>query len=122
MGLDMHLDKLEANNDRQSLIYWGKVYQIFGWFERNCANGEITNCESVTVSKFDLVNLLRNINTVLDDHSKAEKILPITEGLFFDRKEYDERYFMELQYSKEEIERVLDDLTENDKLEFWAWW
>ena len=122
MGLDMYLMKKIPNNEDVELIYWRKANQIFGWFERHCANGEIEDCEPVAVTEYDLFDLLEDIYIVLADHSKAEKLLPTTEGFFFGDTKYNKWYFEDLERTKEKLEEVLCDITEDDELEFYAWW
>lgn len=119
MGLDMYLMK---KNEDVELIYWRKANQIFDWFDRNCANNALENCVPVTVTTYDLMNLLEDVNAVLTDHSKAEELLPTTDGFFFGSTEYTKWYFEDLEYTKEKLEEVLCDITEDEELEFYAWW
>lgn len=122
MGLDMYLMKKIPNSENVELIYWRKANQVLNWFDRNCANNSLENCVPVSVTTYDLMNLLIDVNTVLDDNSKAEELLPTTSGFFFGGTEYDEWYFDDLKYTKEKLEEVLCDITEDDELEFYAWW
>ena len=69
MGLDMYLMKKIPNNEDVELIYWRKANQVFNWFDRNCANNAIENCVPVPVSTYDLINLLKDVNAVLEKHS-----------------------------------------------------
>lgn len=122
MGLDMYLMKKIPNKEDVELIYWRKANQVFDWFDRNCANNAIENCVPVPVSTYDLMNLLKDVNAVLEDNSKAKELLPTTSGFFFGSTEYNEWYFDDLKYTKEKLEEVLCDITEDDELEFYAWW
>ena len=122
MGLDMYLMKKIPNNENMELIYWRKANQVFDWFNRNCANNAIENCVPVPVSTYDLTNLLKDVNAVLEDNSKSEELLPTTDGFFFGSTDYNEWYFDDLKYTKEKLEEVLCDITEDDELEFYAWW
>lgn len=119
MGLDMYLNTAGENDE---LIYWRKANQIFKWFEDHCTNGEIENCVPVPVTEYDLLQLLEDINIVLDDNSKAPELLPTQEGFFFGDTEYSEYYFKELVQTRDKIESILDEITEETKLEFVAWW
>ena len=82
MGLDMYLMKKIPNNEDVELIYWRKANQVFNWFDRNCANNAIENCVPVPVSTYDLMNLLKDVNAVLEDNSKSKELLPTTSGFF----------------------------------------
>ena len=122
MGLDMYLMKKIPNKEDVELIYWRKVNQVLRWFETHCANGVIENLEPIKVTTYDLMNLLKDVNAVLTDHSKAEELLPTTSGFFFGGTEYDEWYFEGLEYTRKELETALCEVTEDDELEFCAWW
>lgn len=119
MGLDMYLNTAGENDE---LIYWRKANQIFKWFETHCTDGEIENCVPVPVTRSDLLQLLEDIKTVLNDNSKAPELLPTQEGFFFGGTAYDEWYFDELEYTRDEIGNLLDEITEETELEFMAWW
>ena len=119
MGLDMYLNTAGEDDE---LIYWRKSNQIFRWFETHCANGEIENCVPIPVTKYDLLQLLEDINIVLDDNSKAPELLPTQEGFFFGDTTYDEYYFEELMRTRNKIKRIRGMITEETELEFVAWW
>lgn len=119
MGLDMYLNRADNGNE---LIYWRKANQIFKWFEDHCANGEIENCAPVPVTKYDLLELLETIKVILNDEEKASELLPTQEGFFFGNTEYGEHYFEELIQTRDKIESILDYITEDTELEFYAWW
>lgn len=119
MGLDMYLNTAGENDE---LIYWRKANQIFKWFEDHCANGEIENCVPVPVTEYDLLQLLEDINAVLNDNSRAPELLPTQEGFFFGDTVYDEWYFKKLEYTRDKIESLLNEITEETELEFVAWW
>lgn len=122
MGLDMYLMKKIPNKEDVELIYWRKANQVLRWFETHCVNGVIEDLEPINVTTYDLMNLLKDVNAVLTDHSKAEELLPTTSGFFFGGTDYDEWYFEGLKHTKKEIETVLCEVTEDDELEFYAWW
>lgn len=61
MGLDMYLH----NREGKEIAYWRKANAIHGFFERECANGYLENCQEVLVSKSSLQQLLTECNKVL---------------------------------------------------------
>lgn len=83
-------------------MYWRKANAIHNWFVENVQDGE-DNCAPYYVSRENIEQLINDIATVLENRSKAEKILPTGSGFFFGSTEYDSYYF-------EELERTLAEL------------
>lgn len=94
--------------------YWRKSNQIHKWFVDNVQNGE-DDCGTYEVSMEKLQELLDIINTVLSDKSKASILLPVQSGFFFGNTDYDKYYFDDLQYTKELLEKVIN----NESLKHW---
>jgi len=135
MGLDMYLDKVifvgaefdhrkvdavvdikigdkivKVNPSKISTIheracYWRKANAIHKWFVDNVQGGD-DNCGTYWVSIEHLEHLLGIVNEVLEDHSKAEELLPTEGGFFFGDTAYDEWYFEGLEYTKKEFTRI----------------
>ena len=127
MGLDMYLNKKTVNGNSEEVIYWRKANQIFAWFETHCA--PVENCNPVSVSEDNLIELLDTINRVLAVPEKASELLPVTQGFFFGSYEYNEHYFGQLRYTKEQLEKVFSDIADSNpnnlnesEFEFVAWW
>ena len=72
--------------------YWRKANQIHKWFVDNVQDGK-DDCGSYYVSKEKLQQLLDACEDVLEDHSKAKDLLPVSSGFFFGSYEYDDWYF-----------------------------
>ena len=70
---------------------------------------------------FEVQNMPVEIK-VLENTSKAELLLPITEGFLFGNYEYDEYYLEDLWYTKGELEKLLKEWKEGDLVEYYAWW
>lgn len=83
MGLDMYLYKEKS----EEVAYWRKANAIHAWFERNCANGELKNCQDYDVSKDDLIKLMKDCQTVLKSSKLVEKEVPVRQ-YDFDKKDY----------------------------------
>lgn len=83
MGLDMYLYKEKS----EEVAYWRKANAIHAWFERNCADGELENCQNYDVSKDDLIKLMKDCQTVLKSSKLVEKEVPVRQ-YDFDKKDY----------------------------------
>jgi len=85
--------------------YWRKANAIHNWFVQNCAGG-VDNCEAITLSLANIIDLHYACNQVLEDHYKAEELLPPQSGFFFGSTEIDEWYFKELEYTADLLSKV----------------
>lgn len=92
----------------EDAIYWRKVNAIHAWFVENVQNGE-DDCWQYPVSIEDLENLLSTIKSVLENHELSQKLLPCEDGFFFGDTEYGEYYFSELERTKNELEKIVND-------------
>jgi hypothetical protein len=88
------------------LAYWRKSNQIHQWFVDNVQGGK-DEYQNSYVTKENLEALLKLVNEVLADHSRAEELLPTAKGFFFGSQDYDEWYFKGLQETKDMIEKIL---------------
>ena len=115
MGLDITIDvKGNAHDFRKR-----------NWlmpFVEEAIDQEVESCESYELSKETMLDLLERIDKVLADHSLAEELLPTTSGFFFGSTEYDDRYFMQLQDAKEQLEKDVKSMDDDDSATFWSWW
>jgi hypothetical protein len=89
------------------IAYWRKANAIHDWFVKNVQDGK-DDCQETYLEKDHLKSLLSVVNEVLQDTSKAPKLLPTTVGFFFGSTEYNEWYFNNLEYTKETISKILD--------------
>ena len=138
MGLDMYLEKeifvggqyehrgvsgkLEytSNNKHYSIPakrisfvclpmgYWRKANAIHKWFVDNVQNEE-DDCKKHYVSLEDLKELKTLCKEVLEDHNKAEELLPSKSGFFFGGTDYDEYYFKDLEDTIKIVDYCLED-------------
>ena len=108
MGLDQYLNVYCENFDKQ--FTYRKVNFLRGWMIRNTSLTENDNCKEVTVPLERLKELLKNCNDVLNNHDKADELLPSHSGFFFGTYDYDEWYFRG-------VEQVRDDLNEIIKID-----
>lgn len=86
--------------------YWRKANAIHGWILRNTVGEDNDNCQSIEIEGNQLVNLINDCKSVLEDHSKAKELLPVMEGSFFGSYEYDEWYFQDLEDTIKQLEGI----------------
>lgn len=75
-----------------TVAYWRKANAIHGWFIKNCAQGK-DECQDIYVSREALETLQKTCQEVLMDKTKAQELLPVTQGFFFGSYDYDEWYY-----------------------------
>lgn len=92
----------------EDIMTWRKANQIHNWFVKNVQN-DFDDCKEYNVSLEDLEKLLDTCKKVLEDNTKAPKLLPCTEGFFFGSTDYGEYYFQDVQETKEELEKIIED-------------
>lgn len=80
------------------VAYWRKANAIHRWFVEQAGDGE-DNCEPICVLGKKLIELRDLCQEVLDDHDKAEELLPTQKGFFFGSTEYDQWYFDDLKHT-----------------------
>lgn len=77
------------------VAYWRKANAIHKWFVD--LNDGVDNCMPIRVSGHKLQSLVDTCKEILEDHSKAQDLLPTTDGFFFGSTDYDEWYYEDLQ-------------------------
>lgn len=91
-----------------NVAYWRKANQIHAWFIKNYAKDGVDDCSPVHLGEIGRLRELRDLcQQVLDDHSKAEELLPVGEGFFFGSYEYNEYYFADLENTIEQLDKLL---------------
>ena len=115
------IDVSNVTNIEEEVGYWRKANQIHRWFVENVQNG-VDNCGEYSVSKGELEEL-RNICTeVLNDHSKAEELLPSASGFFFGNTDYDEWYYNDVQHTIEIIDKIIGETNPNQDIYYSSSW
>ena len=94
-------------------MYWRKCNAIHAWFVKNVQNG-IDDCGSYSVDDEKLRELLDTVNKVLEDHSKAEELLPSQSGFFFGSTEYGSWYFDDLERTKKELTELFEKFSDGE--------
>lgn len=127
MGLDMYLSgykylwrdddtrkkikkQLKSSYDPKyvvlELMYWRKCNAIHKWFVDNVQEGK-DDCKEHLVSIEDLKQLLSVVNSVLQDTSLAEQLLPPVGGFFFGSTSVDEWYWKDLENTRDRLNELL---------------
>lgn len=101
--------------------YWRKANAIHSWFVKNVQGG-IDDLGWYTVSKEQLISLLETVNQVIEDKSLAEQLLPPQFGFFFGSTDIDERYFDNLEYTKNQLEKLLETYDEQNEYFYTSSW
>lgn len=94
-------DRKDIKPERVSYIveevgYWRKFNALHDWFVKNCQNG-IDECQETYIDNEKLQELLGILKEVDKDNTKAEELLPTSEGFFFGSTNYDEYYFQDVR-------------------------
>lgn len=120
MGLDLYFYRTKT----EEIGYFRKVNFLVHFFES--LGYEVDNCIPITITEEDIEELLKRCDEVLKDHSKAEELLPITDGFFFGNTTYDELYFKDVEFVKDYVENNLlpqfENLSSDEKIEFKIWY
>ena len=119
MGLDLFYYKIKK------IGYFRKVNFLIPFFESQLGY-KIENLCKVKIDKEDAEELLRRCSAVLDDHSKAEELLPTQEGFFFGSTDYDDYYFMDVERVRDYVKGTLlpefDKLDSDESIQFEIWY
>lgn len=94
------------------LGYWRKANAIHGWFVRHIQDGR-DECQESYVSADKLRSLRDACQTVLADHTKADVLLPPTQGFFFGSSDVDQYYIEDLEATV----KIIDGIVNSDMLE-----
>ena len=110
-------DENEKINPWNEVAYFRKVNFLIPFF------GYEENCSNIEIDKYQVEDLIEACKAVLEDHSKAEELLPTTPGFFFGSTEYDDWYFDDVESVKATFESILEDFDpEEDILMMHCWW
>ena len=115
MGLDITIRTKSNTKD------FRKVNLLIPWVERTLGV-EVENCKTYKLSKSNLESLLADVDTVSNDISKAQELLPTRTGFFFGSSDYGGCYRQDLDQIKTDIGELVSKMEEGDTAEFWAWW
>jgi len=101
-----------------TVAYWRKANAIHNWFVEELADG-VDNCEPIYVGRKNLIELRDLVADVLkvkdmqeadpdEALPTAEDLLPTQGGFFFGDTEYDDWYWMQVEYTHDRLTAILD--------------
>lgn len=100
--------------------YWRKANQIHGWFVDNVQEGK-DDCQPYWVERISLIDLRALCQSVIDNPSLAEKVLPCRAGFFFGGEGYGEWYMNDLKETVAIIDEALK-LSDDWEFEYLSSW
>lgn len=121
---DKHRDELnevreirDSYNPRKEVAYFRKVNFLMEYFEYEGNN------EYKEITEGEVDELVYRCECVLENHEKAEELLPTTCGFFFGSTDYDEYYFTDVEDVRDKFAQILHDTDwENEVVEMYCWW
>ena len=120
MGLDLFFYKRQYS----ALKTFRKVNFLVKFFEDK--GFEVENLSPIVLKKDLLEELLNRCKQVLDDHSKADELLPTRSGFFFGSTNYDEYYFKNVEEVltaiRDKILPEFDTLDKDEAIVFEIWY
>ena len=115
------IDLTNVTHIEEEVGYWRKANQIHRWFVENVQSG-VDNCGEYSVGKSQLEELLNVCREVLNDHSKAEDLLPSAAGFFFGNTDYDEYYYDDLERTIVMLDKILGETNPNQDIYYSSSW
>jgi hypothetical protein len=105
----------------EDIAYWRKANQIHNWFVSNVQNNN-DDCGEYRVTIDQLKELLETCGKVLDNKKLAKTLLPTVSGFFFGDTEYNPDYYSDLEYTIEQLDKVLNNHDENADYYYHSSW
>lgn len=129
MGLDMYLFKRKkirdddkdlnksaynqrlyrARQNEEEILYWRKANMIRSWFVNHTALLSDDDGVYIPISRETLELLKQDLEDTLNDYKLAIVLFPTSSGFFFGDTDYDEYYWKKLEYTLEEVTKILDE-------------
>ena len=106
---------------KMEVAYWRKANAIHKYFVDNLQGGK-DECQTTEVSRSELQDLLDICNEVMEDRSKAEKLLPTQSGFFFGSTEYDEYYYDDIELTIKQLTSILENAPSHWYFEYSSSW
>ena len=111
---EKHIKSERIQYIEEQLMYWRKANQIHGWFVENVQDG-IDDCGEYAVNLSQLKQLMDVCYEVMNDHSKANELLPVSKGFFFGGYDYDKYYFKQVTETYKILNEVVKELESHSK-------
>lgn len=101
--LSEHDEIVKAHYDKE-VVYFRKVNFIFAYFTNE---GTMINEVFSMVTKEDVEDIINKCRIVLEDHDRAEELLPTQAGFLFGSTDYDEYYYHDVECVLKQFEEEL---------------
>lgn len=115
----MNLDRCEGSphaNVEVCVAYWRKANAVHKWF---CdLDGGRDECQSIYVTKENLIELRDLAKSALKQPAMAGDILPPTPGFFFGGYEIDDWYMEDMKTTIDQIDKVLESCKNHEYVDF----
>lgn len=118
MGLDIFFETHKVIGYFRKVNFLVKYFGDLGF--------DIENQTPFCINKDQVTELRDRCQEVLDNHDKAEELLPTMSGFFFGSTDYDEYYFDDvkqvLEYCEETLLPMFDNLDNKEDIYFSTWY
>lgn len=122
MGLDQWINVVTNDDDEIEYTY-RKFNFLRLWLVNNNDYDDTANLDVVDLPYENLLKLRKDCKTVLDDHDKADSILPTQDGFFFGSTDYDDWYFNDVKKLYTDLNEIVNNYGENIAyITYEEWW
>jgi hypothetical protein len=98
------------------VAYWRKANAVHKWF---CdLDGGRDECQSIYVTKEDLIRLRDLAKSVIEQPAMAASTLPTQQGFFFGSYDYDEWYMEDMKNTVNQIDKILESCKNHEYVDF----
>lgn len=102
-------------------VYWRKANAVHRWFVENVQDNK-DDCDRYYVERDQLRELYSKCEEILAHPQRAGVVLPSQAGFFFGSTEYDEWYMHDIEYTRNAMARVLENVPAEDTLDGWTFY
>lgn len=118
MGLDVFFEKHKTVGYFKKINFLVKYFADLGF--------DVENQIPFYINKDQVIELKNRCIAVLEDHDRAEDLLPTMSGFFFGSTDYDDFYFdnveLILEYCEETLLPMFDELDDMEGVYFSTWY
>lgn len=118
LGLDIFFERHKTIGHFRKVNFLVRYFADLGF--------DVENQTPFYITKEQVIELRNRCQTVLDDHSQAEDLLPTMSGFFFGSTDYNEYYFEDveqvLKYCEETLLPMFDKLDDRESIYFSTWY
>lgn len=101
--------------------YWRKANAIHRWFVDNIQEGN-DDCGTYYVNRERLAELRDTCKRVLENRALAVELLPTRSGFFFGDTSYSEYYWDDIDYTAEQLDKLLSEQYKDWEFSYHSSW